>query len=83
MGKHDPVVHAPWRRLPHFVRLVVYGYRAEPTGDLVFLVCDVNQPGHLVHLRYQASDERFDFDRTWFYPGGLVNVLPLYVSLLI
>lgn len=63
--------------------LVVYGYRAEPTGDLVFLVCDVNQPAHLVHLRYQASDKSFYFDRTWYYPGGLVNVLPLYVSPLI
>ena len=60
--------------------LVVFGYRAKPIGDLVFFVCDVNQPGHLVHLHYQASDESFYFDRTWYYPGGLVNVLPLYVS---
>ena len=63
--------------------LVVYRYRAETTGDLVFLACDVNQPGRLVHLRYQPSDESFYFDRTWYYPGGRVNVLPLYVSLLI
>lgn len=60
--------------------LVVYTYKAEPNGDLVFSVYDVNQPGKLVHLRYLSSNESFYFDKTWYYPGGLVNILPLYVS---
>jgi len=60
--------------------LVVYGYEAQPNGDLVFSVYDVNQPGKLVHLRYLGSDESFYFDKSWYYPGGLVNILPLYVS---
>jgi hypothetical protein len=57
--------------------LVVYRYDAQPDGDLVFLVYDVNQPGKLVHLRYQRSDESFYFDKSWYYPGGLVNILPI------
>jgi len=60
--------------------LVVYKYEALPNGDLVFSVYDVNQPGKLVHLSYRASAESFYFDRAWYYPGGLVNVLPLFVS---
>lgn len=60
--------------------LVVYTYKAEPNGDLVFSLYDVNQPGKLVNLRYLSSNESFYFDKTWYYPGGLVNILPLYVS---
>jgi hypothetical protein len=62
--------------------LVVYHYDSRPNGDLVFDVYDANQPGKLVHLSYHASDRSFYYDKTWYYRGGLVNVLPLYVSLL-
>ena len=60
--------------------LVAYKYEAQPNGDLIFSVYDANQPGKLVHLSYRASDESFYFDKTWYYPGGLVNVVPLFVS---
>jgi hypothetical protein len=43
-------------------------------------VYDANQRDKLVHLRYQASDESFQFDKTWYYPGGLVTAMKLYVS---
>jgi hypothetical protein len=62
--------------------LVVYHYDSRPNGDLVFDVYDANQPGKLVHLSYHASDRSFYYDKTWYYRGGLVSVLPLYVSLL-
>jgi hypothetical protein len=60
--------------------LVVYSYSAEPNGDLIFAVYDANQRDKLVHLRYQASDRTFQFDPTWYYPGGLVTAMKLYVS---
>jgi len=60
--------------------LVVYHYTSGQTGDTVFDVYDVNQPGKLVHLTYRSSDRSFYFDKTWYYGGGLVSVLPLYVS---
>jgi hypothetical protein len=60
--------------------LVVYHYTSGQNGDLVFDVYDANQPGKLVHLTYRASDRSFYFDKTWYYRGGLVSVLRLYVS---
>ena len=60
--------------------LVAYSYTAEPNGDLIFAVYDANQRDKLVHLRYRASDQSFQFDKTWYYPGGLVTAMKLYVS---
>jgi hypothetical protein len=60
--------------------LVAYHYTPEQNGDIVFDVYDANQPGKLVHLTYRPSDRSFYFDKTWYYRGGLVSVLPLYVS---
>jgi hypothetical protein len=60
--------------------LVAYKYVKRPNGDLLFFVYDVNQPGKVVHVRYQASDRSFYYDRTPYYPGGLVSVLKMYVS---
>jgi hypothetical protein len=60
--------------------LVAYRYEAKPNGDLVFSVSDVNQPSKIVHLRYQASDRSFYFDRSWYFDGGLVTAMRLYVS---
>jgi hypothetical protein len=62
--------------------LVVYHCDQQPNGDLVFLVYDANQAKKIVHLVYRKADRSFYFDRTWYYKGGLVSVLPLYVSLL-
>jgi hypothetical protein len=60
--------------------LVAYHYTLEKNGDIAFTVYDVNQPGKVVHLTYRAVDRSFYFDKTWYYRGGLVSVLPLYVS---
>ena len=62
--------------------LVVYHCDQQHNGDLVFLVYDANQAKKIVHLVYRKADRSFYFDRTWYYKGGLVSVLPLYVSLL-
>jgi hypothetical protein len=60
--------------------LVAYHYASGPNGDTVFDVYDANQPGKHVHLTYRASDRSFYYDKTWYYRGGLVNLLRLYVS---
>ena len=60
--------------------LVAYHYTPGQNGDIIFDVYDANQPGKLVHLIYRASDRSFYFDKTWYYRGGLVSVLSLYVS---
>ena len=60
--------------------LVAYKYAKQPNGDLLLFVCDVNQPAKEVHLRYQAANRSFYYDRTPYYPGGLVSVMRLYAS---
>jgi hypothetical protein len=60
--------------------LIAYKYLKQRNGDLLFFVYDVNQPGKDVHVRYQASNRSFYYDSTWYYPGGLVSVLKMYVS---
>ncbi|HZC34380.1 MAG TPA: hypothetical protein VE242_02135 [Chthoniobacterales bacterium] len=60
--------------------LVAYKYTRQPNGDLLFFVYDANQPGKEVHLRYQPADRSFYYDRTPYYPGGLVSAMKLYVS---
>jgi len=62
--------------------LVVYHCDQQANGDLIFLVYDANQAKKIVHLVYRAADRSFYFDRTWYYKGGLISVLPMYVSLL-
>jgi hypothetical protein len=60
--------------------LVVYHYTSGQNGDLVFDVYDANQPDKLVHLTYRAAERSFYYDKTWYYRGGLISVLRLYVS---
>jgi hypothetical protein len=60
--------------------LVAYRYVKQPNGDLLFFVYDVNQPAKEVHLRYQIADRSFYYDRTAYYPGGLVSAMKLYAS---
>jgi hypothetical protein len=60
--------------------LVAYKYVKQSNGDLLFFVYDVNQPAKEVHVRYQASNRSFYYDRTPYYPGGLVSVMKMYVS---
>jgi hypothetical protein len=60
--------------------LIAYSYTTPPDGDLVFNVSDVNQPAKVVHVRYHAADRSFYLDKTWYYNGGLVSILKLYVS---
>jgi hypothetical protein len=60
--------------------LVVYDHVVKPNGDIDFAVYDPNQPGKAALLHYRAASRSFYFDRTWYFPGGLVNVLRVYLS---
>jgi hypothetical protein len=78
-GRVRPVfITRGFRRINHC--LIPYSYTAEPNGDFIFAVYDANQRDKLVHLRYRASDETFQLDKTWYYPDGLVTAMKLYVS---
>ena len=60
--------------------LVVYGYTVQPNGDVDFAVYDCNQPAGRPILHYSAERRSFYWPRNWYWAGGLVNALKLYVS---
>lgn len=68
-------------RFPHMNHaLVAYAVRRGSGGDLFFDLYDPNYPGQPAHLRYVAARRSFDFERRWYFPGGQVNVMRIYIS---
>ncbi|MDQ3625296.1 MAG: hypothetical protein M3463_22920 [Verrucomicrobiota bacterium] len=68
-------------RFPHLNHaLVVYRVRREPEGNLLFLLYDPNYPAEPARLRYVAARRSFHFERRWYFPGGQVNVMRIYLS---
>ena len=68
-------------RFPHMNHaVIVYRMRREPGGDLHFTVYDPNYPAAPASLRYVAARRSFDFERRWYFPGGQVNAMRIYIS---
>jgi len=68
-------------RFPHMNHaVIVYRMRHEPGGDIAFTVYDPNYPAEPTTLRYVATRRSFDFARRWYFPGGEVNAMRIYVS---
>ncbi len=61
---------------------VVVAYAAHPraNGDVRFDVYDPNYPGEPTWLLYRASERSFDFAKRWYFPGGRVNVMRVFIS---
>ena len=68
-------------RFPSMNHCVV-AFSAEPRGseDLRFWVYDPNDPWAPAQLDYRASERSFAFPRKWYFPGGRVNVMRVYIS---
>ena len=60
----------------------VIAYRAFPraNGDVRFIVYDPNYEAQSARLDYIAARRSFDFERRWYFPGGQVNVMRVYIS---
>lgn len=68
-------------RFPHMNHaLVAYAVQRGAGGDLVFSLYDPNYPGQPARMRYVAARRSFDFERRWYFPGGQVNVMRIYIS---
>jgi len=68
-------------RFPHMNHVVIpYRMRREPDGDVLFTVYDPNYPTEPTTLRYVAARRSFDFAKRWYFPGGQVNAMRIYVS---
>lgn len=77
-GKPRAVYLARFPRLNHSV--IVYAARRRPNGDIRFAVHDPNYAGETTWLDYIAAERSFDFAQRWYFPGGRVNVMRIYIS---
>ena len=68
-------------RFPKMNHVVVpYAVRREPGGNLTFLTYDPNTPGEAVWLFFRASTRSFEFQPRWYFPGGQVNMMRVFLS---
>lgn len=77
-GKPRIIYLARFPKMNHCV--VVYAVERRSDGDLRFLAYDPNDPSAPVRLEYLAHERSFAFPRRWYFPGGRVNVMRVYIS---
>jgi hypothetical protein len=77
-GRIQPVYLTRFRPMNHC--LIIYRYTTQPNGDVDFSAYDCNQPHARPALHYRAADRSFYWPRSWYWSGGLVTALKLYVS---
>lgn len=68
-------------RFPHMNHVVVvYAVRREAGGNLSFTVYDPNYPNESSWVFYRGSERSFEFEPRWYFPGGRVNVMRVFIS---
>jgi hypothetical protein len=60
--------------------VVVYGMQRQPNGDIRFHAYDPNYPQESSWLDYKAAQRSFEFQERWYFPGGRVNVMRVFIS---
>lgn len=77
-GKLQAVYLARSLHMNHCV--VLYDYHRQKNGDLTFDLYDPNYPGEKGTLFYHATERSFDFPKRWFWTGGRVNLMRVYIT---
>jgi hypothetical protein len=68
-------------RFPHMNHCVVaFRMERKPDGDSRYWVYDPNYPGKAAWLDYRSARRSFEFEPRWYFPGGQVNVMRVYIS---
>jgi hypothetical protein len=68
-------------RFPHMNHVVVvYSVHREAGDNLSFDVYDPNYPNEPSWVFYRASERSFEFQPRWYFPGGRVNVMRVFIS---
>jgi len=68
-------------RFPHMNHvIVIYDMERRANGDIRFLGYDPNYPGKPCWLDYRAAERSFEFQKRWYFPGGRVNVMRVFIS---
>jgi hypothetical protein len=66
----------PW--MNHVV--IVYEAHPKPNGDIRFIVYDPNYPNQPSWVDYSQAERSFSFEKRWYFPGGRVNVMRVFIS---
>jgi len=77
-GKLRAIYMSRFPKMNHVV--VPYAVQREAGGNITFLAYDPNTPGEPVWVFYRASTRSFEFQPRWYFPGGQVNVMRVYLS---
>ena len=68
-------------RFPHMNHVVVlYAHERRTNGDILFKAYDPNYPNEPTSLTYDASERSFDFPKRWYFPGGRVNLMRVFIT---
>jgi hypothetical protein len=60
--------------------VIAYAYRREADGHIAFQLYDPNYPGESARLRYDPAENLFDFEKRFYWPGGLLRAIRIYRS---
>jgi hypothetical protein len=77
-GKLRAIYMSRFPKMNHVI--LPYAARHEAGGNITFLTYDPNSPGEPIWLFYRASTQSFEFQPRWYFPGGQVNVMRIYLS---
>jgi hypothetical protein len=78
-GKLQAVYLTRFPKMNHCV--ILFDYHVLEGGSRTrFDAYDPNYPNTLSWVEYDAKAEGFDFERRWFWPGGRVNLMRVYLS---
>jgi len=68
-------------RFPHMNHVViVYDLKHLANGRTRFIVYDPNYPGEPSWVEYVPEQRSFEFQKRWYFPGGRVNVMRVFIS---
>ena len=76
-GKLQAVYLTRFPKMNHCVILFDYHIKS---GVTRFDAYDPNYPNTLSWVEYDAGEQSFNFERRWFWPGGRVNLMRVYLS---
>jgi hypothetical protein len=76
-GKLQAVYLTRFPKMNHCV--ILFDYHRLP-GGIRFDAYDPNYPNTRSWVDYDAKAQSFNFERRWFWPGGRINLMRVYIS---
>ena len=77
-GDLQAVFMSVFPRMNHCV--IAYDYSRLANGNIVFWVYDPNYHNAVSALEWDAKERDFLEQKRWFFPGGHVKLLRMYIS---